>query len=110
MATAAKKKKSKKVSRPVPVKAPAVILVLGTYLRELREKKKLTMKEVAESMGYSTYQFIYNMEKEKCMPPPKQIKKISEIYGVADKEIRMAVVKHLIGKVKKKYGFKQDAS
>lgn len=79
---------------------------LGNYLRALRERKSLTMKDVAKGLNFSSYQLIYNMEHEKCMPPIKQVKKLAQIYGVPDKEIRMAIVKHLTSKIKRKYGFK----
>jgi transcriptional regulator with XRE-family HTH domain len=79
---------------------------LGNYLRALREKKELTMKQVAKGLNFSSYQLIYNMEHEKCLPPVKQIKKLAGIYGVPDKEIRMAIVNHVIAKTKRKYGFK----
>lgn len=79
---------------------------LGNYLRALRERKDLTMNDVAKALNFQSYQLIYNMEHEKCMPPLKQIKKLAGIYGVQDKEIRMAIVNHIIAKTKRKYGFK----
>lgn len=78
---------------------------LGNYLKSLRENAGLTQKDVAVKLDTDSYQFIYNMEKEKCLPPRRHLKMLAKLYRVEEVKLRVAIVKHLYAKIKRKYGF-----
>lgn len=52
-------------------------------LKELREKAGLTQAELAEKFGYSTPQFISNIERGRAMLPVAQYPKAAKILGVS---------------------------
>lgn len=53
---------------------------VGAYLREMREKKKLTQREVSLELGYSSAQFISNFENGIAIPPMKKLRTLLKIY------------------------------
>lgn len=51
-------------------------------LRELREKSKLTLEEVAKALGLKN-QYVSNYELEKRRPDYETLKKFAEFYNVS---------------------------
>lgn len=47
---------------------------VGKHLKELREKSKMTQREVSDALGYSSAQFISNFERGIALPPLKKMK------------------------------------
>ena len=50
-------------------------------LKTLRMKAGLSQKEVASSLGYTTAQFISNIERGVAMPPIKDLPKLAKLYN-----------------------------
>jgi len=66
----------------------------GAYLAEHRHKRGLSQGAVAQSLGYSSPQFISNFERGLCTPPNKKLQKLIKLYGVPKTEVvdmRLAV-------------------
>lgn len=57
------------------------------YLRKKRELAGLSQKQVAESLGYTTPQFISNWERGLSTPPIKALKKLADMYSIPKEEI-----------------------
>lgn len=53
---------------------------LGTYLCELRLKKDLSQREVAQKLGYSSAQFISNFECGIAAPPLAKLRVMVRLY------------------------------
>lgn len=60
---------------------------LGSYLKQKRVNAKLSQREVSETLGYSSPQFISNMERGLCSPPMFVLKKMMKLYAIPAKEI-----------------------
>ncbi|MBU9711117.1 helix-turn-helix transcriptional regulator [Bacillus tamaricis] len=56
--------------------------ILGRRLKELREKHKLTQKQVAPKFGITNYQ-LSRYENDESNPDPDLIVKFAEFYGVS---------------------------
>lgn len=62
--------------------------MVSNYLKSKRETAKLSQKQVAEELGYSSPQFVSNWERGQSTPPIHTIKKLSKIYGFDIKEFQ----------------------
>ncbi len=60
---------------------------LGDFLKLKRMDKGLTQGEVAQKLGYSTPQFISNIERGLCSPPLKNLKTLIKLYGIHHEEV-----------------------
>jgi transcriptional regulator with XRE-family HTH domain len=60
---------------------------IGSFLKNKRVQKQLTQGQVAKLMGYSSPQFISNIERGVCSPPLKSLKKIASIYEIPEEEL-----------------------
>lgn len=59
----------------------------GRYLRELRERAGMRMKELADKMGWTSV-YVSDIERGRRNPPsPAKIVKIGEILGVDSKQL-----------------------
>ena len=56
---------------------------LAKVLKTLREKAGLTQRDVASKMGYTTPQFISNVERGVAMPPIKDLQKLAKMYDTS---------------------------
>jgi transcriptional regulator with XRE-family HTH domain len=55
---------------------------LGTYLKEVREGASYTQADVSERLGYTSPQFISNIERGISVVPLKTLAKMVSIYKV----------------------------
>jgi len=59
----------------------------GSYLKQKREDSQLTMKEVAERLGFSS-SYISQIENGTRVPSPKQLPVLANAYGVAEADLK----------------------
>jgi len=59
----------------------------GSYLKQKREDSQLTMKEVAERLGFSS-SYISQLENGARVPSPKQLPILAEAYGVTEADLK----------------------
>lgn len=57
----------------------------GVYLRMQRLKANITQKEISKACGFSTPQFISNIERGVCPVPPDVLSIMAEIYELNKK-------------------------
>jgi transcriptional regulator with XRE-family HTH domain len=60
---------------------------LGKYLKEKRLAVGLTQFEVASYLGYTSAQFISNMERGCCFPPNKVLRGMIKLYKIPVDEL-----------------------
>ena len=65
----------------------AQIRKLGEYLREKRVRADLTQGFVAEKMGFTSPQFISNIERGLCSPPMDVLKRMIRLYKLRSPEV-----------------------
>jgi transcriptional regulator with XRE-family HTH domain len=63
----------------------------GAFLKEARKKKKLSQWEVAKLAGFSTAQFISNLERGVSPPPLKVLKFLLNLYE-ADPKTALKII------------------
>ncbi len=73
--------------KKIPRDATSYRLDVGLFLKHKRETAKLTQHEVAESLGYSTPQFVSNWERGISLPPRDKLPDISKLLAVPVKEM-----------------------
>lgn len=61
-------------------------ILVGDYMKELRENKRLSQKEVADILGVSR-QAVSNWERGRTLPGLKDLYVLSRIYGKTINEI-----------------------
>lgn len=63
---------------------------LGNMLKDSREKNGFSQKEISSRLGYSSPQFISNIERGLCAPPLSKLKQLIEVYKLnPDKVVRL---------------------
>src|SRR3954465_6490883 len=65
--------------------------LLGNYLKEARVKKKLSQWDVAKKMGYTTPQFISNVERGISSPPLNALKMLVDLYDLSPKDLMQVI-------------------
>ncbi len=76
-------------------------------LKVLREKAGLTQSELSVKMGYSSPQFISNIERGLANLPPAKFKAASKVLGVSVKELVTLRLKADKARLMKRYGGKK---
>lgn len=79
--------------------------------RQFREKAGLTQKEVSDALGYTTPQFISNVERGRCRFPVEKLGKLKRLYRLSnDQVVDMVMVEEKRGLVRhfKKWGITRD--
>ena len=61
--------------------------VNGSQWKSLRERAGLTQREVSGLLGYSTPQFISNVERGRCRFPVQKLPKIKKLYGLSTEQV-----------------------
>lgn len=66
--------------------------ILGEFLTQKRKEMKLTQMQVAQAFGWTSPQFVSNIERGTAKLPMDKVKKAIEIYSVpADEFIEIFV-------------------
>lgn len=65
----------------------------GTQWKNLRERAGLTQREVSDALGYSTPQFISNVERGRCRFPIQKLPKIRKLYRLSVDQVVDIIVK-----------------
>jgi transcriptional regulator with XRE-family HTH domain len=60
---------------------------ISTRWRLLREKAGLTQKEVSDALGYTTPQFISNVERGRCRFPVEKLPKLKRLYRLSNDQV-----------------------
>ncbi len=79
----------------------------STQWREYRERAGLTQREVSDALGYTTPQFISNVERGRCRFPVEKLPKLKRLYRLSsDQVVEMIMVEEKHGLVRhfKKWG------
>lgn len=58
----------------------------GVYLREKRKEAGLSQQNVAQALGYSSPQFISNLERGTCPVPLNRIRQFVGLYKIDEDE------------------------
>ncbi len=66
---------------------------LGSFLKRQRIRKGLTQKFVSDNFGFTTSQFISNLELAKSPPPPNVLKRLIRLYGLRMDEVVKVIIK-----------------
>lgn len=81
---------------------------LGIFLQDARVRANLSQWDVAKKLGYTSPQFISNLERGISSPPLKVLKVLVDLYGISSKELieviaveQERVMESCIRKVKK---------
>lgn len=61
--------------------------------KNLRERAGLTQSEVSRALGYSTPQFISNVERGRCRFPIQKLPRIRKLYRMSVEQVVELVVK-----------------
>lgn len=59
----------------------------GNQWKTLREKAGLTQRDVSDALGYSTPQFISNVERGRCRFPVQKLPKIKKLYRLSTDQV-----------------------
>ena len=78
---------------------------LGLFLKQKRLQRRLSQRDVSDFMGYSTPQFISNLERGRANLPMNQLKKFQQVLGVDSKELCEKYIEHLEEIFQKKVDF-----
>ncbi|UXR64525.1 helix-turn-helix domain-containing protein [Bdellovibrio bacteriovorus] len=68
----------------------------GKYLKDKRTALGLSQKDVSQSLGYTTPQFVSNWERGHSYPPVRIIRKLAEIYRISADELFEHVLSDII--------------
>ncbi len=60
---------------------------LGQFLRNARISADLSQDEVAQTLGFSSPQFISNWERGKCKPPLKSLEELCSLYKIQKRKM-----------------------
>lgn len=82
---------------------------LGTFVRELREKRGLSQGEVAKLLSLKTAQSISNIERGVSPLPKSKIKRLADVLGVKKDEIVGIVLQEVQERYSKAAGTKARA-
>ena len=63
------------------------VRINGNQWKSLREKAGLTQREVSDTLGYSTPQFISNVERGRCRFPVQKLSKIKKLYRLSTEQV-----------------------
>lgn len=60
---------------------------IGQFLKQHRVKAGLTQSDVAQRLGYTSPQFISNIERGLCSAPVKHLKDFAKMYNLDSEEL-----------------------
>jgi transcriptional regulator with XRE-family HTH domain len=65
---------------------------IGEYIKERRIEKGLTQADLSKSLGYTSAQFISNIERETAQPPLKSLKTLMRILAISESNMYSLVL------------------
>lgn len=65
----------------------------GRYLQQVREGANVTQADVAAALGYSTPQFVSNVERGRCLIPVPKIPAWAKKIGIHPKPLLLKQIK-----------------
>lgn len=65
---------------------------LGTLLKDARIKQGFSQRDISTKLGYTSPQFISNIERGLCMPPLRQLKVMIELYNLNREEVADLII------------------
>ena len=68
---------------------------LGSFLREVRKSEKLPQATVAKHLGYTSVQYVSNVERGVCSPSMAYLQGLADLVPKQRTAIRRAVLKLL---------------
>lgn len=71
----------------------------GKFLKRARLNAGLTQKNVSDTLGYSSAQFISNFERGIALPPIKKMKMIIKMYRLGTKDVVKRLTREIHGEV-----------
>lgn len=72
---------------------------LAQFLKDKRVSAGLSQKQVSDTLGYSTAQFISNWERGLATPPLPVIKQLASLYKVETEEITSLLLEETLREV-----------
>jgi transcriptional regulator with XRE-family HTH domain len=82
---------------------------VGTYIRQMREKRGLSQGDVAKLLSLKTAQSISNIERGVSPLPRTKIKRLADVLGVRKNEIVTIVLKEVRDRYSKAAGLTGSA-
>jgi len=67
---------------------------IGEFLKERRMKKGITQADLSKTLGYSSAQFISNIERDTARPPLKILRTLMRVLEIGDKEMYDLILTH----------------
>lgn len=72
---------------------------LGKFLQKKRMEKGLSQGEVAKKLGYTSPQFISNIERGLCSPALSSAKKMAKLYDIYPANMQAALASVEVAKI-----------
>lgn len=77
---------------------------LAEALKQAREKAELSQGEVAKALGYSSPQFVSNMERGLCSIPPRKAAAFCKLTGMKPAKLRELMIETMTRQLDKGLG------
>ncbi len=76
---------------------------IGSYLKEIRQKRNITQAELAKKLGYTTSQFVSNWERGLCSPPLDSIVEISDFLAIPKSTIMGLILEQTKSELERRF-------
>lgn len=76
-------------------------MTIAEFFKQAREKADMTQREVSEKLGYTTPQFISNVERGLCRFPMAKVKTFIKITKCSGKDMKKIYVDAYSGRISK---------
>lgn len=75
--------------------------MLGEYLQRCRKQAGFTQNQVAKSLGYTSPQYISNVERGVCLPCFKELSKYTTMIGADTNKVKNGMLTFYKNKIEK---------
>ena len=75
------------------MKDELVAIKLGEFLQQKRKEKGISQGQVSKVLGYSSPQFISNIERGLCCPPFPALKQMADLYQIDPEEMTATLIR-----------------
>lgn len=79
-------------------------MTVAELIRTHRLKNNLSQGQLAKKLGYTTPQFVSNLERGLAQLPPRQVKKFARILQMDKKVLAIAVINDAAERLRKEIG------